>query len=253
MTDIGVGQTPTAEELALRELQKRFTPDKQIEFLQTTASRVLTQTGIVATVLAAGGLVAITTILTNPVSYWWMVVAVGLSTLAALLALLTQVTRLKKMRVGDLNAIQEWFERYKGWRGIFLVAATWILVAAFLAAVVAVGTALMGRTMQPTFDATVSVIPGEDPAPDTYSVRANFTVPPAGGADQLALIIKSRGHSVASTRKGATGDAPITVTLEATGVNSSDDLTVSGESDAWMCTAKISDSVVTESTCQPKS
>ena len=180
MTNVGVGRTPTDEELALASLQKRFSPEKQVEFLQSTASRILDQTAVIGTVIAAGGLVAVSTILATPVSFWLMVAAVGFSTLAVLLALSTQVTFLRKMRVGNLNDIKAWFERYKSWRGAFLALATWLLLAAALLAAFAVGTALLGRSGQPTFDVTVSLTPGEAPAPDTYSVTANLTVPPHG-------------------------------------------------------------------------
>ncbi|GAA5205321.1 hypothetical protein [Microbacterium kyungheense] len=247
---VGTGATPTASQLALRELQKRFTPEKQVEFLQTTASRILTQTGLIGTVLAAGGLVAVSTVLTNPVSFGWMVAAVGLSTLAVLLALLTQVTWLRKIRIGDITEVQKWFERYKSWRGYFLAAATWILVAAFVAAVVAVGTALWGRTVQPTFDATVSITPGEVPSPDTYTVKANFTVPPAGGGDdQFTLTIETGTKTVASTQKHAVADAAITVTLEAAGLPTTTQVIVTGKSDGWTCTATIGSAEVDGTSC----
>jgi hypothetical protein len=252
VSDVGVGEESTPQDLAYRDLQKRFTPEKQVEFLQATASRILTQTGLVATVLAAGGLVAISTILTNSTSFTLMAWAIGLSTLAVLLALVTQVTWLRKMRVGDLTEIKKWFERYRSWRGWFLVAATWLLVAAFLFAVFAVGTALVGRTVQPTFEVTVSVSPGEDPAPDTHAVKANFTVPPEGGDDALTLTIESGSDSAASTTKQAMGDAAITVTLEAVGLELGADVTVTADSDSWTCTATIDDAVVTKSTCDPK-
>jgi hypothetical protein len=258
VTGVGVGTEPTPEDLALVELQNRFTPDKQIAFLEASAARVVSQTALVGTVVAAGGLVALSTILANPLSFGLMLVAVALSGLAILLALTTQVVTPTRLRIGNLVEIKAWFERYSGWRGIFLTAATWLIVLSFISAAAAVGFALWGQSDKPTFDVTVSVSPGKEASaeaeavPDTYLVKAGLTVQAEGVDDVLTLTVSSDGETRGSSQKHSTGVAAIAVELEAAGLPAADDVTVVGESNSWTCTTTISEADVTESTCDRK-
>lgn len=259
MTNVGMGRTPTEEELAIAKIQERFTPEKQVEFLQATASRVLTQTALIGTVLAAGGLVALTTIVTNPVSFAWMIAAIGGAFLAIILALATQITVRRTMRIGDLEVIKEWIQRYQGWRGVFVSTATVIIFLSVICAAAAVAAAMVGRSVHPTFDLTATITPAAEPEPgqeqasNTFTVKAVFTTPPTGVDDVLTLSIDSGGETKASNQKRTTGEAAISVTLEASALPTEKKVTITGESSSWSCTATISgDATIADEQCQAK-
>lgn len=240
MTGVSDGRPTTDDDRYWKKFGDTFTPDKELEFLTGRAEKIVGQTALIGTILGAGGLVAISTILTNPVAQYWAVWAVAAAGAAVLLALVTQIRWVSRIRPGNIRELRAWFEQYTGWRRYSLSIASLLLVIAFLLAATSVAFALNADQRQPSVGLVTIVVPGEDGGPATLKVTATAELTAGDGSDSARAVLKSNGEPVATSSVDPGADLSMKVTLEAEGLASNSQITFTLDSTSWSCEVKAS-------------
>lgn len=240
---IGRGTKPTPDDLLWDKYSQSFTPDKQIDALNAKAERVVGRTALVGTVLGASGLVAVATILSVPEARVMAILASSLAGLAILIALSTQVRRPGSFRPFDLAELKKWFNRYSGWRGWFLFAATIFLVAAFAFAALAVAVALWEDRRSPTVGLSTVVVTTKQAATETTSATTTSTwtasataIIPSYATNEIAIVeLTSGSNIVGRVTQGVGADGLMSLAVEVAGLPIDEPLVLTVRSPSWTC------------------
>ncbi|TXK19094.1 hypothetical protein [Homoserinibacter sp. GY 40078] len=238
MSDVGYGEEPTQDDLDWAEYGKTFTPATQIELLNATSEKLVGRTALVGIVLAAGGLVAVSSVLANSLSRGWAIAAVTMAGGAILVALVTQVRWPRKVRPGDIHDLKRWHADYVGWRRTALAFASFLLVPAFLAAAVAAGVALTAPPAPPAVNVTATTVPGADGGAPTQTLTGSVTIPAQGSDDVAEITVVANGETVVRMRQAASAGT-IAASFEAKGVQTDVGITVTATSAAWKCVLNL--------------
>lgn len=234
-TDVGTGEEPTEEDLAWDKFAERFTPDKQMEFLDAKAERLVSQISVVGTVLGAAGLVAVASVMSDAEARRWAVGSIAVAGLSVFLALLTQVRWPGSLRAGNLIELKKWFVRYATWRGWCLALASLLLVGAFTLAAVAVGVALSAETPAPSVGVKLVAVPGEDDGSATSTLTVAASLSPQDQSDVASVIARVGDEVVGTATQGVGADSKITISLEVKGLARDATVMVELSSSGWSC------------------
>jgi hypothetical protein len=233
--DVSSGRQPTPDELFWNELSKRFTPDRQLDFVTNRAEKIVTQVTLVGTFLGAGGLIAISSILTHETAVKFALVAIALAGLAVLIALITQAGWRRTLHPGNIVELKAWFNRYSSWRGYFLISASWLVIIAILAAAVAAGVALSSRNTRPTVGFMTELVPETSDKAATITATASIKVHPSSSTDIATAMLLSAENVVATSSQGADNGGAIEIEITANELAADAPLRLTVSTSNWSC------------------
>ncbi|MBU4215056.1 MAG: hypothetical protein KJ792_10410 [Actinobacteria bacterium] len=230
---------PTAQSAALTELAATLSPAATLARIDAHATRLISQVSLIATFVAAGGLVTTASLTTSRGPRALAVAAVVAVLLAVVLAVLAQLTWLRRLAVGNLLAVQEWYRTRAAWRGLAVATATWVFAAGVILAASAVTWAVVGGEAARPQVAVERVL---TPPTSTDPAQHTVTVTVAGkGFEPFAAgstTVRAAGATVASAVWSADGTGTVASTLTASAPDVAEvAVTVAG----WTCTSPASD------------
>lgn len=140
MTTPQEGRRPLPSELKWRKLAETLSPEKALERVYANVKSIISNVTTIGTLLGGLGIIAATTLLSDP---WLLVGAVLTSLLAAIavtIALWALIARQTELASENLVEVETWYRREMK-RGKSAAVAGWFL---FAAGIVASATALVG-------------------------------------------------------------------------------------------------------------